>query len=151
MMVADRTLAAVADDQTRKDPRMTVAMRKKSSQLQMEMGMVAEAAAEIVDEALEVAATTTAGVEMVITNVVEEITKGVVATAAEVVATAAEEVATTDAVVVTTDVVVATAAMTAVAEAVAVMVDVVAEVVAAVDKAPLTTLGHTIHLETIRA
>ena len=148
-MVADRTLAAVADDQTRKDPRMTVAMRKKSSQLQMEMGMVAEAAAEIVDD--EVAATTTAGVEMVKTNVVEEITKGVVATAAEVVATAAEEVATTDAVVVTTDVVVATAAMTAAAEAVAVMVDVVAEAVAAVDKEPLTMLGHTIHLATIRA
>lgn len=150
-MVADRTLAAVADDQTRKDPRMTAAMRKKSSQLQMEMEMVAEAAAEIVDEALEVAATTTAGVEMVKTSVVEEITKGVVVTAAEVVATAAEEVATTDAVVVTTDVVVATAAMTAAAEAVAVMVDVVAEAVAAVDKAPLTMLGHTIHLATIRA
>lgn len=141
-MVADRTLAEVADDQTLKDPRKRVTMRKKSSQLQMEMEMVAEVAAEIVDD--EVAATTTARVEMVKTNVVEEIFKGVVATAAEVVAKAAEEVATTD-------VVVATAAMTVVAEAVAVMVDVVAEAVAAVDKAPLTTLGHTIHLVTIRA
>ena len=81
-MVADRTLAEVADDQTLKDPRKRVTMRKKSSQLQMEMEMVAEVAAEIVDD--EVAATTTARVEMVKTNVVEEIFKGVVATAAEV-------------------------------------------------------------------
>ena len=150
-MVAGRTLAVVVDDQTRKvPPRMTVAMRKKSSQLQMEMEMVAGVVAEIADEALEVAAMTTAGVEMVTTSEVEETTIGVVAMAAEGVAMDVEVVIIV-AVVVTTDVAVATAAMTVAVEAVAVMVDVVAEAVAAVDKAPLTTLGHTTHSATIRA
>ena len=147
-MVADRTLAAAVDEQILQDPRLAkMAMRKRSWQAEMETVMVAEVAAEIVDEALEVAATTTAGVEMVTTNGVVETTKEVVAEVvlAEVVVVLAEVM------VVTTDVVVAMAVMTVAAEVAAVMVDVVAEAVIAVDKALLTMLGHTIHLVTIRA
>ena len=159
-MAEGRTLAAAVDARTLKDPRITtirVAMRKRSSQPRMEMDMVAGVAAEIVDEALEVAATKTAGVAMVRTSEAVETTIEVakaaeeVATTAEEVATTVEEVETTDAVVVTTDAVAAMAATMVAAEVVAVMADVVAEAVATADKVPPTTLGHTIHLVTIRA
>ena len=144
-MVADRTLAAAVDEHKLQDPRLAkMAMRKRSWQAEMETAMVAEVAAEIVDEALEVAATTTAGVEMVTTNGVVETTKEVVAEVVLAEVVLAE-------VLVTTDVVVAMAAMTVAAEVAAVMVDVVAEAVIAVDKALLTMLGHTIHLVTTRA